>query len=113
LNPAKKIPIQRFGTKDDIANATVFLFSDAASYVSCCPLEEIFDTQRQKYIDACYPVSLIVEDHWHAIRYRWRRGASGLLFQACRYEQKLTICLCTTGPDEDAEYFHSIPRSSH
>lgn len=34
LNPAAKIPIQRFGTKDDIANTTVFLCSPAASYVS-------------------------------------------------------------------------------
>lgn len=32
-NPASRIPTQRFGTKDDIANATVFLFSPAGSYV--------------------------------------------------------------------------------
>jgi peroxisomal 2,4-dienoyl-CoA reductase len=28
------VPVQRFGTTEDIANGTVFLFSDAASYIS-------------------------------------------------------------------------------
>lgn len=31
---SKQVPLQRPGTKEDIANATIFLFSDAASYVS-------------------------------------------------------------------------------
>ena len=30
----KSIPVQRMGSKDDIANAAVFLFSDAASFIS-------------------------------------------------------------------------------
>lgn len=30
----RKIPVQRMGAKDDIANATVYLFSDAASFVT-------------------------------------------------------------------------------
>lgn len=47
LKPERKIPVQRFGTKDDIANATVFLCSPAASYVSSglcvlvCPVVSI------------------------------------------------------------------------
>ncbi|KAH3672817.1 hypothetical protein WICMUC_004039 [Wickerhamomyces mucosus] len=31
---AQKIPLQRLGTKEDIANATVFLFSEAGNYIT-------------------------------------------------------------------------------
>lgn len=30
----KALPLQRFGEKADISNATVFLFSDAANYIT-------------------------------------------------------------------------------
>ena len=32
-----KLPAQRMGTKDDIANSTVYLFSPAGAYVGAAP----------------------------------------------------------------------------
>ena len=54
----KTIPIQRMGAKDDIANTTVFLFSDAASWITgvnlVCDGAEMF-MKMQNSIGKSYP----------------------------------------------------------
>ncbi|CAH7687070.1 2,4-dienoyl-CoA reductase [Phakopsora pachyrhizi] len=47
-NLTKKIPLQRVGTKDDIANSAIFLFSPAASFITGAILVKIFVNKRWK-----------------------------------------------------------------
>jgi NAD(P)-dependent dehydrogenase (short-subunit alcohol dehydrogenase family) len=48
----KTIPLQRFGTPEDIANACVFLASPLASYISGANLVVHGGGERPPYLDA-------------------------------------------------------------
>lgn len=86
LNPAKRIPIQRFGTKDDIANATVYLCSPAASYVSNSLTWLRENAKEKQVVDRrCFLSNSESFNsylgYWHSNSRRWRRGKHPISFK--------------------------------